>query len=79
MTTARVRRTCRAVSKGLGIGRVEKMGRGEGRGRQLRKGRRRDTVKGKVLLNKPQVEMISLVPWLCRRKCMRQTRTRRAN
>jgi hypothetical protein len=45
------------------------------------KGRGREMVKGKVLLNKPQGEMISLVRLLCssRRKCMRQTWTRRAN
>jgi len=83
MTTARVRRTHRAVRKGPGKGRVQRMGRGKGRGRQPRKGRGRgmETVKGKVLLNKPQEEMISLVPLLCscKRKCMRQTRTRKAN
>ena len=57
------------------------MGRGKGWGRQRRKGRGRETVKGKVLLNKPQEELISLMPLLCscRRKCMRQTRTWRAN
>jgi hypothetical protein len=40
-----------------------------------------ETVKGKVLLNQPQREMISLVPLLCifRKKGMRQTRTQRAN
>jgi len=50
-------------------------------GRLLRKGRGRETVKGKVLLNKLQEEIISLVPWLgsCRRKCIWQTRTWRAN
>jgi len=75
MTTARVRRTHRAVRK------IPGKGRGKGRGRQGRKGRGRETVKGNVLLNKPQQEMISFVPLLCscRRKCMRQTRTRRAN
>jgi len=69
--------------KGTGKGKVQRMGRGKGSGRQPRKGRGRgrETVKGKVLLNKPQEEMISLVPFLCscRRKCMRQTRTRKAN
>ena len=83
MTTARVRRTRRAVRKGPGKGREQRMGRGKGRGRQSRKGRGRgrETVKGKVLLNKPQEEMISLMPLLCscRRKCMRQTWTQRAN
>jgi len=58
-------------------------GKGRGRGRQCRKGRGRgnEMVKGKVLLNKPQREIISLVPMLgsCRRKCMRQTRTQRGN
>jgi hypothetical protein len=81
--TARVRRTHRAVGKGPGKGRVQRIARGQGRGRQQRKGRGsgREMVKGKVLLNKRQEEMISLVPWLCggRRKCMRQTQTRRAN
>jgi hypothetical protein len=45
MTTARVRRTRRAVRKGPGKGREQRMGRGKGRGRG------RETVKGKVLLN----------------------------
>jgi hypothetical protein len=42
------------------------MGKGKGRGRQPSKGRGRgrETVQGKVLLNKPQQEMISLVPLL---------------
>ena len=64
MITARVSRTRRAVRKGPGKGRVQMMGRGKGRGRQPRKGRGRgrETVQGKVLLNKPQEEMISLVP-----------------
>jgi hypothetical protein len=81
MTTARVRRTLQAVRKG----RVQRMGRRKGRGRQPRKGRGRgrggEMVKGNVLLNKPQEEMISLVPLLCswRRKCTRQTRTQKAN
>jgi hypothetical protein len=83
MTTARMRRTRSAVRKGPGKGRIQRMGRGKGRGRQPRKGRGRgrEMVKGKVLLNKPQEEMISLVPLLCscRRKCMRQTRTQKAN
>jgi len=40
-----------------------------------------EMVKGKVSLNTPQEEMISLVPLLCscRRKFERQTWTRRAN
>jgi hypothetical protein len=45
MATARVRRTCRAVRKGPGKGREQRMGRGK------RRGRGRETVKGKVLLN----------------------------
>jgi len=75
MTMATVRRTRRAVRKGPGKGREQRMGRGKGRGRG------RETVHGKVMLNKRQGEMISLVPLLCscRRKGMRQTRTRRAN
>ena len=75
MTTARVMRTRRAVRKGPGKGRKQRMGRGKGRGGG------RETVKGKVLLNKPQGEMISLVPLLysCGRKCQRQTWTLRAN
>jgi len=83
MTTATVRRTRRAVRKGLGKGRVQRMGRGKGRGRQPRKGRGRgrETAKGRVLVNKPQEEMISLMPLLysSRRKCMRQTWTRKDN
>jgi hypothetical protein len=85
MTTARVRRTRRAVRNEPGKGRVQRMGRGKGRGkrrvRQWRTGRGRETVKEKVLLNKHQEEMISLVPLLCscRRNCIRQTRTQRAN
>ena len=75
ITMARVRRTRRVVSKGPGKGREHRTVRRKGRGRG------RETVKGKVLLNKPQGEMISHVPWhcSCRTKCMRQTRTRRAN
>jgi hypothetical protein len=63
------------VSKGPGKGREQRMGRGKGRGRGM------EAVMGKVLFNKPLGEMISLVPLLCscRRKGMRQTRTRRAN
>ena len=85
MTTARVRRTRRAVRKRLGKGREQRMGRGKGRrlrtGRGKGRGRGRETVMGKVLLNTPKEEMISLVPLLCscRRKCQRQTWTRRAN
>jgi hypothetical protein len=45
MTTARVRRTRRAVGKGPGKTRKQKIGRGKGRGRGT------ETVKGKVLLN----------------------------
>jgi hypothetical protein len=77
MTIGRVRRTCTAVRKGPGKGREQRTGRGKGKGR----GRGRGRVKGKILLNKPEGEMISLVWLLCsyRRKGMRQTRTRRAN
>jgi len=62
MITARVRRTRRAVRKELGKGRLQRMGRGKERGRQRRKGRGTEMVKGKLLLNKPQEEMISLMP-----------------
>jgi hypothetical protein len=57
------------------------MGRGKGSGRQQGKGRGRETVKGKVLLNKPQKELITLVPLLSRgrKKYIRQTQIRRAN
>jgi len=91
MTIAMVRRTCRAVRKGLGKGREQRiergmgsrlrMGRGKGRRRGKGNGRGRETVKGKGLLNKPQGEMISLMPLLCicRKKCHRQTWTWRAN
>ena len=75
MTTARVRRTCRGLRKGPGKGREQRTGRGKGRGRGS------ETVKGKIFLNEPQGEMISLVPLLCscRSKCQRQIWTRRAN
>jgi hypothetical protein len=89
MTMARVRRRGRVVRKILGKGREQRMRRGKGRakkrgrGRHQRKGRERgrETVKGKVWLNKPQGEMISLVLLLgsCRRNCIGQTRTGRAN
>jgi len=77
------------VRQGPGTGQTQQMrpgrrcGKGWRRGRQLGtgRGRGRETVKGKVLLNKPQGEMISLMPLLCscRRQCMTQTQTRRAN
>ena len=75
MTMAKVRRTRRVVSKCLQKGREQRTGRGQGRGRGT------ETVKGKELLNKPQGEMISLVPLVgsCRRKGMRQTQTLSAN
>jgi hypothetical protein len=85
MTMARVRRTRRVVRMGQGKGKEQRIGRGKGRrlrtGRGKGRGRGRETVKGKLLLNIPQEEMISLVPLLCscRRKCQRQTWTRRAN
>jgi hypothetical protein len=77
MKMARLRRTRRAVRKGPGKGRDQRTGRGNRKGR----GRGRGRVKGKVLLNKPQGEMISLVPLLCscRRKGIRQSQTWRAN
>jgi hypothetical protein len=77
MTTANVRNSRRAVTNESGKRKENRMGRGNGRG----KGRGRATVKGKVWLNNPLVEMISLVPLFCsgRRKCMRQTQTWRAN
>jgi hypothetical protein len=64
MTTTRVSRTNRVVRKEPGKGTVHRMGRGHGIVMQQRKGRRREMVLGKVLLNKPQEEMISLVPLL---------------
>jgi hypothetical protein len=45
MITRRLRRTRRAVRKGPGKGREQRMGWGKGRGRG------REMVKGKVLLN----------------------------
>jgi hypothetical protein len=52
-----------------------RMGRGKGRGRG------RETVKGEVLSNTPQGEMIIHMPLPsnCRRKWMRQSQTWRAN
>jgi hypothetical protein len=55
MTIARVRRTHRAVRTGPGKRRKQWMGRGKGSGWG------REMVKGKVMLNKPQGEMISRV------------------
>jgi hypothetical protein len=76
ITIVRVRRTPRAVRKGPGKRSEQRTERGKGKGR----GRGRKMVKGKVLLNKPQGKMISLVTLLCscRRKGMSQTRTQRA-
>jgi hypothetical protein len=75
MTLAMVRRTRREVRKGPGKGREQRTARGQ------RRGRGRETVKEKVLLNKPQGVMISLVPLLCscKRKDMRQNRASKAN
>jgi hypothetical protein len=52
MTTVRVRRTCSVLRKGLKKGREQRIGSGKGLGRG------RETVKGMVLLNKPQGEII---------------------
>jgi len=85
MTMARVRRIHRAVRKGPGEGREQRMGRGKGRrlrtGRGTARGRGRETVKRKCIVKQTPGEMISLVLLLCscRRKCQRQTWTRRAN
>jgi len=69
--------------KGTWKGKGKKNGKGKGKWTATEEGKRRgrETVKGKVLLNKPQEEMISLMPLLCscRRKCIRQTQTWRAN
>jgi hypothetical protein len=77
MTMARVRRTRRELGKRPRKRREHMMGRGKG----MQKERGREMIKGKVLLNKPQEEIISLVLLLgsCRRICIRQSRTRRAN
>jgi len=91
MTMARVNRRSRVARKparkgreqwiGRRKGRRPSTGRGNGRGSGKWCGRGMETVKGKVLLNKPQAEMISLIPLRCscRRKCMRQTQTQRDN
>jgi len=81
MTMVRVRRTRRAVRKRPGKGREQRTGKGKGNGKGKGRGKPGGWVKGKVLLNKPQGEMMSLVPLLCscRRKGMRQTRTWRPN
>jgi hypothetical protein len=87
MKMPRVRRTHRAVRKGLGKGSEQRTGRGKGKGRRWEpvKGKEtvkgREMVKGKVLLNEPQGQMISLVLLLCRcrSKCQRQTWPRRGN
>jgi len=58
MTTARGRRTRRAVRKGPGKGREQRMGRGKGTrlrtGRGKRRGMGMEPVKGKVLFNTHQ-------------------------
>jgi len=81
----------KGTMKGKGKGQGKRKGKGRGKGREKgsggqrqwrkQRGRGRETVTGKVLLNKPHREMISLVPLFCSRrmKCMRQTPTRRAN
>lgn len=89
MTVVRVRRAHRAMREGPGKRREHQMkrckgtGKRRGRGRQRRPGwvRGSETVKGNVSLNNTQGEMISLKQLLCRcrRKCVRWTRTRRAN
>jgi hypothetical protein len=55
-------------------------GKGKGKATEEGKGSGRETVKGKVLLNKPQEEIISLVPLLCSctRECISQSRIRMA-
>jgi len=61
MMTRRERRTHNAVRKEPGKRRKQRMGTGMGRW----KGRGRETVKGKVLSNKPQGEIMSFVPMVC--------------
>jgi len=70
ITTVRVGRNSRAVRNRPRKGKEQQMGRGKGRrlrmGKGKGKGRGSEMVMAKVLLNKPQGEMISLVPLLCR-------------
>jgi hypothetical protein len=75
LTMARVRRTRRALRKGPVKEMEYRTGRGKGRGKRW------EMVKGKVLVNEHQGEMISLVLLLCScsSKCQRPTWTRRAN
>jgi hypothetical protein len=83
ITTTRVTTTPGVLRESPGTGRVQRMRREKGRGSQYRKrgGWGREMVKGKEFLNKPQEEIISLVPWIssCRRKPLWQTQTQRAN
>ena len=85
MTIVKVRRTRRVVRKGPGMGSEQRMGRGMERRLRMGwgkgRGREKEMVKGKVLLNTPKGEMTSLVPLLCscRRKCQMHTWTWRAN
>jgi len=95
MTMARVTTTLRVVRNRLGNRKKDRKGRAQGRElgqgsrRKQRKGRARDkgrgrgreTVKGKVLFNTPQGEVIYLLTLLsgCRNKWWRHTRTQRAN
>jgi len=70
---------------GTGKGKGTKHGKGKGKatedGKGKGKGKRKGNGKGKGIVKQPQGEVISLVPLLCscRRKCQRQTWTRRAN
>jgi hypothetical protein len=64
MTSARVRRICRVLRNQLGKETVQRIGWAKGRGRPWGKRRGRQAVKRTVLLNKPNVEMISLVSLL---------------
>jgi hypothetical protein len=67
--------------KGTGKGKGTKNEKGKGKEKATENGKWKGNSKGKGVVNKPQEEMISLVPLLCicRKNCMRQTRTRRAN
>jgi len=76
-----------SVEKGTGKEKGTKDGKGKGtatedrKGNGKAKGKGKGNHKGKGILKQTPGEMISLVPLLCscRRKCMRQTWTQRAN
>ena len=71
----------RGTKDGKGKGKATEDGKREGKGKGKGKGKAKGNGKGKGIVKQTPGEMISLVPLLCscRRKCIRQTWTQRAN